>query len=171
MEVFAGQRERYGVLYPMQSFSRELVTPLEEVHVFVEGNSAESLADIRELAGLLSRHVSVADSEQRRRLHLAAVFACNFANHMWTLSAEVLAEHGLPQEAMLPLIRTTVDKLSHLTPAASQTGPAMRHDEQVIAAHLAMLDGDKREIYQLVTHSIEERNPINNEPKRKTEKG
>jgi predicted short-subunit dehydrogenase-like oxidoreductase (DUF2520 family) len=73
---------------------------------------------------------------------------------MWTLASEVLDDAGLSFDAMLPLIRTTVDKLDHLAPAQSQTGPAVRHDRQVIERHLAMLDGDKRELYRLLTDSI-----------------
>ena len=79
---------------------------------------------------------------------------------MWTLASEVLDEGGLSFAAMLPLIRTTVDKLERLSPARSQTGPAIRHDQQVVDRHLAMLDGDKRDIYQMITQSIINRNPL-----------
>jgi len=161
MQLFEGHRQCYGVLYPMQSFSRQLVTPLDDVHLFVEGNSAETLARVENFAHLLSKHVVAASSEQRRQLHVAAVFSCNFANHLWTLASEVLADAHLPFDAMMPLIRTTVAKLDHLSPAASQTGPAVRHDQRVIDAHLAMLQGDKRDIYDLMTRSIMERNPMN----------
>ncbi|MBR4829638.1 MAG: DUF2520 domain-containing protein [Muribaculaceae bacterium] len=158
IDLFDGHRTRYGVLYPMQSFSRQVVTPLDDVHFFIEANNEDTLADVQSLGELLSCHVVVADSEQRRQLHIAAVFSCNFANHMWTLADELLSASGLSFEAMKPLIRTTVDKLEQLSPAQSQTGPAMRHDSQVIAAHMAMLDGDKRDIYDLLTKSIMNRN-------------
>jgi predicted short-subunit dehydrogenase-like oxidoreductase (DUF2520 family) len=79
---------------------------------------------------------------------------------MWTLAAEVLSEAGLPFDAMRPLIRTTVEKLDRLSPAQSQTGPAIRHDKKVVANHLAMLDGDKRKIYDMITQSIMNRNPL-----------
>jgi predicted short-subunit dehydrogenase-like oxidoreductase (DUF2520 family) len=160
VSLFEGHRSRYGVLYPMQSFSRQMVVPLDEVHFFIEANDAEVLADVRRLGELISHHVTDADSEQRRRLHVAAVFSCNFANHLWTLADEVLTDAGLSFDAMKPLIRTTVEKLDLLTPAQSQTGPAMRHDTQVIASHMAMLDGDKRDIYDLLTQSIMNRNPL-----------
>ncbi|MBQ6167965.1 MAG: DUF2520 domain-containing protein [Muribaculaceae bacterium] len=154
MDLFAGHRKRYGVLYPMQSFSRQVVTPLDEVHFFIEAPDEATLADVRLLGEQLSCNVNEANSDQRRQLHVAAVFSCNFANHLWTLADEVLADAGLPFDAMKPLIRTTVEKLDRLTPAQSQTGPAVRHDTQVIDAHLAMLDGDKRDIYRLLTDSI-----------------
>lgn len=159
IDLFAGQRSRYGVLWPMQSFSREMVVPLDDVHFFAEANSDSSLADLMALGHLLSRHVIEADSDKRRQLHVASVFSCNFANHMWTLASEVLDDVGLPFDAMLPLIRTTVEKLDRLSPAQSQTGPAIRHDIKVIDNHLSMLDGDKRELYRSISQSIMNRNP------------
>jgi len=161
IDLFEGHRSRYGVMWPMQSFSREMVTPLDGVHLFVEATDEATLDDMMALARLLSRHVTAADSGQRRWLHIASVFSCNFANHMWTLADEVLTAQGLPFEAMLPLIRTTVDKLEHLKPAQSQTGPAVRHDLQVIDSHLSMLDGDKRELYHMLSQSIMNHNPLN----------
>lgn len=160
IDLFKGRRARCGVMWPMQSFSREMVVPLDEVHFFIEANDGSALDDLRSLAQLLSCHVTEADSDQRRQLHVASVFSCNFANHMWTLASEVLADAGLSFEAMKPLIRTTVDKLDRLSPSKSQTGPAIRHDTQVIDRHLASLDGDKRDIYRLLSDSIMNRNPI-----------
>lgn len=160
IDLFKGQRSRYGVLWPMQSFSRQVVTPLDEVHFFAEACDKAALADLMDLGHLISRHVIEADSAKRRQLHVASVFSCNFANHMWTLAAEVLDDAGLPFEAMKPLIRTTVDKLDRLAPAQSQTGPAIRHDMRVIESHLSMLDGDKRDIYELISRSIMDRNPL-----------
>ena len=160
IDLFAGRRSRYGVFWPMQSFSREMVVPLDDVHFFAEANNDDALADLMALGRLLSHHVHEADSDKRLRLHVASVFSCNFANHMWTLAGEVLDEAGLPFDAMLPLIRTTVEKLDQLSPARSQTGPAVRHDTQVIDNHLSMLDGDKRELYRLLSQSIMKRNPL-----------
>ena len=160
IDLFAGHRSRYGVLWPMQSFSREVVTPLDQVHFFAEGNNPSALNDLMELGHMMSSHVVEADSDKRKRLHVASVFSCNFANHMWTLADEVLAQAGLPFDALKPLIRTTVEKLDRLSPAQSQTGPAIRHDVQVIDNHLSMLDGDKHEVYRLITQSIMNHNPI-----------
>lgn len=160
IDLFKGHRTRYGVLWPMQSFTREMVVALDDVHFFAEAGDEETLQDLMALGRLISHHVVEADSEKRRRLHVASVFSCNFANHMWALADEVLREADLPFNAMLPLIRTTVDKLDRLTPSDSQTGPAVRHDTQVIASHLSLLDGDKREIYDLLSQSIMNRNPL-----------
>ena len=160
IDLFAGHRSRYGVLWPMQSFSREMVAPLDEVHFFAEGNNEATLNDVMDLGTLLSRHVTVADSDRRRWLHVAAVFSCNFANHLWSLADEVLSAQGLSFEAMIPLIRTTVDKLDRLSPTLSQTGPAVRHDSKVIDDHLLLLDGEKRDIYRLLTQSIMNHHPL-----------
>ena len=159
IDLFAGRRSRYGVLWPMQSFTREMVVSLDDVHFFVEANNEAAMNDLLELGRMLSHHVIEADSDRRRQLHVASVFSCNFANHMWTLAKEVLDEGGLPFDALKPLIRTTVDKLDKLSPAQSQTGPAIRHDKQVIDSHLAMLDGDKHDIYDQLSQSIMNRNP------------
>jgi predicted short-subunit dehydrogenase-like oxidoreductase (DUF2520 family) len=161
IDLFAGHRSRYGVLWPMQSFSREMVVPLGEVYFFAEANSEAALSDLMDLGNLLSRHVTVADSDRRCWLHIASVFSCNFANHLWTLADELLTAQNLPFEAVLPLIRTTVEKLDCLAPAQSQTGPAIRHDRQVIERHLSMLDAEKREIYRMLSESIMNRNPLN----------
>lgn len=158
IDLFKGHRTHYGVLWPMQSFTREMVVALDDVHFFAEAGDEETLQELMALGRLISHHVVEADSEKRRRLHVASVFSCNFANHMWALADEVLREADLPFNAMLPLIRTTVDKLDRLTPSDSQTGPAVRHDTQVIASHLSLLDGDKREIYDLLSQSIMNRN-------------
>ena len=154
IKVFAGQRRRYGVLYPMQSFSKSQVTNMSEVHTFIEGDSPETTQEIADFATLLSHNVHEASSHERERLHVAAVFACNFANHMFTLSNEVLDEAGLPFNAMLPLIKTTVEKLDHMTPQQSQTGPAARGDLNVIQQHLSTLTDNKRKIYDLLSRSI-----------------
>ena len=159
IDLFAGHRTHYGVLWPMQSFSREMVVPLDEVHFFAEANDEATLRDLMDLGSMLSCHVTAADSEQRRWLHVASVFSCNFANHLWTLADELLNAQGLPFDALKPLIRTTVEKLDRLSPQESQTGPAVRHDTQVIQNHLSMLDSDKRDIYRLMTDSIINRNP------------
>lgn len=154
IDVFACHRMHYGVFYPMQSFSKQITVDFSEVPFFIEGSSNEDAEAISALARSLSHRVYSADSDIRRRLHVAAVFSCNFANHMWAIADEVLAEAGLPFDVMLPLIRTTVDKLDKLSPAESQTGPAMRCDYDVISKHLSMLTGDKHEVYDTVTKSI-----------------
>ena len=113
-------------------------------------------ASIIALARSVSRHVSVMDSERRRQLHLAAVFACNFANHCYTLAADILERAGLDFSVMLPLVRETTEKLSAMHPREAQTGPAVRYDQTVIGRQSAMLADMEltRKIYELMSESI-----------------
>lgn len=154
IDVFKGKRTRYGVLYPMQSFSKSCPARMHEVHIFIEGCDSCATQEVKDLAMLLTNNVHEITSTERERLHVAAVFACNFANHMFTLSSEVLDEAGIPFDAMLPLIKTTIAKLDNLTPTQSQTGPAARGDVNVIERHLQSLSGDKHDIYRLLSQSI-----------------
>ena len=97
-----------------------------------------------------------ATSEQRKYLHIAAVFACNFANHMYALSARILEKHHIPFEVMLSLIDETAKKVHELSPAKAQTGPAIRYDENVINRHLDLLADvpDMQELYEKISKSI-----------------
>ncbi|MGN1245649.1 MAG: Rossmann-like and DUF2520 domain-containing protein [Muribaculaceae bacterium] len=154
IDVLSLHRKHCGVLYPMQSFSKQIEVDFAQVPFFVEGCNAQTAHEITALAKSLSLSVYPADSDTRRRLHIAAVFSCNFANHLWALADDVLREANLPFSVMLPLISTTVDKLQQLSPAESQTGPAVRLDHAVISKHLSMLTGDKHNIYDTLTKSI-----------------
>ena len=157
LDVLSRQRRRCGVLYPMQSFTRTLPVDWSQVPIFVEGCDAATTAQVRDLASLLSQHVQQCDSQQRMALHIAAVFSCNFTNLLWTQAHELLNHFGLDFDAMLPLIATTVGKLDQLSPRDAQTGPARRGDVKVLQKHLALLDGDKRATYQLLSQAIMQR--------------
>ena len=95
-------------------------------------------------------------SEERKYLHLAAVFACNFVNHCYSLSGEVLAAHGLPFDVMLPLIEETARKAGEMSPLEAQTGPAVRYDENVIKAQTDLLNHEPylQEVYRLLSSGI-----------------
>ena len=144
----------YGVFYPMQTFSKQRVADFTKLTVFVEGCNEAALSQLENLALLLTPNVERATSEQRKYLHIAAVFACNFANAAYCMAADVLEAHGLPFEAMLPLIDEAAAKVHTLSPAEAQTGPARRGDAAVMNSHLSMLDGRLKEIYSLVSDYI-----------------
>ena len=110
----------------------------------------------RSLARSLSRHVFRLDSEGRRRLHLAAVFASNFVNHCYALSDELLRAHDIPFRVMLPLIDEVAAKVHSMPPHEAQTGPARRHDANVMNEHIELLANDKRlqNIYKIMSESI-----------------
>lgn len=146
---------RYGVFYPMQTFSKARVVDFSTVSTFVEGcdKAVENL--IFDMAMRLGGRVYVATSEQRRYLHLAAVFACNFPNALYAMSAQLMQQHGLPFEAMLPLIDETAAKVHHLSPRDAQTGPARRGDETVMEGQKRLLDDELRTIYELLSDYIQ----------------
>lgn len=145
-----------GVIYPMQTFSKERLVDFSRVPLFVEGSDACALELARSLALSVSSNVHELSSDQRRRLHLAAVFACNFTNHCYTLSAQVLESCGLPFSVMQPLIEETAEKVRTMHPRDAQTGPAIRYDEQVIRAQSQLLADcpHLQEVYDLMSSSI-----------------
>lgn len=156
MTVFEGMARHYGVLYPMQSFSKERTVDFGAVPTFIEASDNLAGMVIRRLAESVSRRVYELSSEERRYLHLAAVFACNFANHCYALSAEVLERHGLPFDVMLPLIDETSRKVHELHPLDAQTGPAVRYDENVIGMQARLLDDDPdmKDLYLRLSQNI-----------------
>ena len=155
MSVF-GSLPSHGVIYPMQTFSKEREVDFSRIHMFIEANNDETLSLAREIAESVSNHVHELSGEERRYLHLAAVFACNFSNHCYTLAADILEHHGLPFEAMLPLIEETAAKVETMHPQEAQTGPAVRYDENVIGAQQQLLADDplKQQLYTLLSQSI-----------------
>jgi predicted short-subunit dehydrogenase-like oxidoreductase (DUF2520 family) len=141
----------------MQTFSKERKVDLAHVRFFIEGSDELSLHTAQVLASSVSSQVRELSSEARRHLHLAAVFACNFANHCFTLSSKILEAHGLSFDVMLPLIRETAEKVETIHPREAQTGPAVRGDENVMEAQKALLSNEPemQQIYDLMSKSIQ----------------
>ena len=155
MSVFEGYAQRFGVLYPLQTFSKGRNVNFDVIPIFLEANTDKNADYLMNIASALSENVRFMSSEKRRSLHLAAVFACNFTNHIYTLSYKLLENESIPADVLLPLIDETVSKIHSMPPAAAQTGPAIRYDENVINKHLAMLDDpDMQAIYRLLSQSI-----------------
>lgn len=149
--------ERRGVLYPMQTFSKNKEVDFRVIPCFVESSKEKDLALLKTLSSTISNTVYELDGENRKYLHLAAVFCCNFANHCFTLSADLLKKHGdLPFSVMLPLIDETAAKLYAMSPREAQTGPAVRWDENVMANQLQLLadESNMQKIYELMSKSI-----------------
>ena len=152
MSVFSGKCRRYGVLYPLQTFSKNRDVQFDEIPIFIEGSSPETTATLQKIGREISGQVLEATSEQRRHLHLAAVFACNFTNHLYAIAAELLEKQHLPFDTLRPLIRETAAKIESLTPIDAQTGPAIRYDRNVMQRHID--DNDEKEIYRLLSRHI-----------------
>lgn len=158
MDIFKNRVNRYGVLYPMQSFSKQREVDFRDIPFFIESNSYDDRIILHNLALTLSNSVYDISSEARKHLHLAAVFACNFANHCYELSNEVLDKYDIPFSVMLPLIDETAKKVHAVSPRSAQTGPAIRYDENVIDMQRTLLEDNKRlqQIYDMMSRSIHE---------------
>lgn len=158
MSIWEGLADRYGVLYPMQTFSKEREVDFHQVSFFIEARKASDTRLLKELASALSPKVYEATSEQRKYLHIGAVFACNFTNHMYAVCEELLGLHNLPFTAMLPLIDETARKVHELSPRLAQTGPASRQDQNILESHRQLLETeapDLTEIYRLLSEHIQ----------------
>ncbi|HPR33384.1 MAG TPA: DUF2520 domain-containing protein [Prolixibacteraceae bacterium] len=156
MSELAKYSQNYGVFYPLQTFSKYRDVNFSRIPFCIEGNTPENEQDLMELARVLSKDVRVITSEQRKQLHLAAVFASNFVNHMYSIASELVAEKGLPFDILNPLISETASKVKSMTPRAAQTGPAMRKDQNIIQEHLNMLSGKPRmkKLYSSISDHI-----------------
>lgn len=156
MDTLKGKGENYGVFYPLQTFTKGVSLNYREIPVFIEGNSETSIEKLKELATLFSDDVRKADSDTRRKLHLASVFAGNFTNALACVAVRLLEETDIDFSALKPLMRQTVAKLDSLTPLDAQTGPAQRGDLKVIQSHLNMLEKypELQEIYRNFSHII-----------------
>lgn len=155
MRIFAPYIANYGVIYPLQTFSKKRTVNFADIPLFIEANNNETRETIQSLATALSPKVYYMEGEKRQYLHLSAVFACNFANHMYTLAADILENEGIPYDVLKPLIEETAEKVKEMSPRNAQTGPAVRFDKQVMKKHLDLLkDEEKKHIYRLLSESI-----------------
>ena len=144
-----------GVFYPLQSFTKGISVNMAEVPIFIESNSESFGKSLFKLASLLSNNVKYANSDVRSKLHLAAVWVNNFTNHINYIAKEYLDNQELDFEDLKPLLKETVRKIESNSPFEVQTGPARRGDTKTIEKHLKMLNEKEKEIYQLLTESIQ----------------
>jgi predicted short-subunit dehydrogenase-like oxidoreductase (DUF2520 family) len=156
MNIFEGHARRYGVFYPMQTFTKNRRIQLDGTPIFLEVSQPEDMKMLKKVAIALSGNAQEINSDKRKHIHLAAVFACNFTNHMYTLAAKLLEQQGISYEVLLPLIAETARKINDLPPREAQTGPAVRFEMEVINKQLQMLNGEPamQTIYKLLSQSI-----------------
>jgi predicted short-subunit dehydrogenase-like oxidoreductase (DUF2520 family) len=149
-------KNRKGVFYPLQTFSKDKEIDFTSIPLCLEAENDEDFKMLENLAQLISENVFAISSEQRKSLHVAAVFVCNFVNHMYTIGNQICKEHNVPFEILQPLIIETVHKITSLKPEEAQTGPALRNDTKTINKHLEFLqDSNYQELYKLLTQSIQ----------------
>lgn len=154
MEVLSSVSPRYGVFYPLQTFSKDVAVDISNVPLFVESSDESVEKDIFNFAAPTFKRVYHADSNTRRMMHIAAVFGCNFVNYLWTLASDILSRENLPLDVLKPLLEETLKKAFVVGPENGQTGPAVRGDRKIINNHLSLLDGQEHEIYNLLSESI-----------------
>lgn len=148
-----------GVFYPLQTFTKQKKVDFKNIPVFIESNIEETEEALMLIAKAISNQVRKIGSEERQALHVAAVFASNFTNHMLAISKGIMQQNSLDYEWLKPLILETIQKSLNLDPESAQTGPAKRGDLEILDKHLEFLKEDKvvAEIYKIVSQHIVDR--------------
>jgi predicted short-subunit dehydrogenase-like oxidoreductase (DUF2520 family) len=146
---------RKGVFYPLQTFTKDQTVDFLNIPICLEVSKKSDIELLEKIASLLSNNVYHIDSEQRKRIHVAAVFVNNFVNHMYTIAYDICKEHNIPFDILQPLIQETALKIQQITPKEAQTGPAKRKDVQTLEKHLLLLQQQQQEIYTKLTQSIQ----------------
>jgi predicted short-subunit dehydrogenase-like oxidoreductase (DUF2520 family) len=156
MDVLGNCSENFGVLYPLQTFTKTREIDFSTVPLCIEANSKDNLELLEHFAKELSHKVVEADSEKRKILHLAAVFANNFPNFMYTVADQILSDNNLDFDLLRPLILETALKAQELKPEEAQTGPARRGDDKILMDHARLLKeySEYRRIYKMLSDGI-----------------
>ena len=147
---------RKGVFYPLQTFTKHKEVDFKTIPICLESENATDFQLLEKVAKIISDKVFAINSEQRKALHVAAVFVNNFANHLYQIGSEICQENQVPFEILKPLITETAQKIMELSPEEAQTGPAKRNDNTTIRTHEAFLSNENHlKIYKTLTQSIQ----------------
>ena len=147
---------RKASFYPLQTFSKTKNLDYSKIPFFIEAENQIDEKSLFELASLISDNVETSDYEKRKYIHLTAVFACNFVNHLFARAKEIADSQDLDFNYFIPLIDETVEKIHHLEPKSAQTGPAVRGDERVLKLHEVLITNEEhRKIYNTMNESIQ----------------
>ncbi len=148
--------QAYGVFYPLQTFSKQKALDLSSTPMCLEASSPEVMIVLEQAAKTISSASYPVDSNHRKILHLAAVFACNFSNHLYQMGYSILQQHGLDFALLKPLIMETAFKVQEALPYEVQTGPAIRNDIATMEKHSDLLKDrpELQEIYKTLSNSI-----------------
>ncbi|MAD98508.1 MAG: hypothetical protein CMB99_14380 [Flavobacteriaceae bacterium] len=144
-----------GVFYPLQSFSKNRKVDFKNIPICIEASNEEDYNLLEKVGKLVSSKVNRITSKQRKTIHVAAVFANNFSNHMFGIAKEICDGDDIPFDILHPLIQETVEKIKEMDPKKAQTGPAIRKDQETIKKHLFLLPEKYQEIYKSITESIQ----------------
>ncbi|MCX2679321.1 DUF2520 domain-containing protein [Galbibacter sp. EGI 63066] len=149
------EKNRRGVFYPLQTFSKEKPVDFSEIPICLEAENQKDLNTLKTLANALSDKVYEMNSHQRKTLHIAAVFVNNFVNHLYYIGNDLCEKDKIPFEILHPLIKETSEKLMKVNPKEAQTGPAIRNDIKTINSHLDQIENNAyKDIYKILTASI-----------------
>jgi len=152
-EILIGQY-RKSSFYPLQTFSKTKNLDYKKIPFFIETENEEDQRILTDLASKISDNVMESTHEKRKYIHLTAVFACNFVNHLFARAKEISDAQEIPFDYFLPLINETVQKISEIEPKSAQTGPAVRNDKRILELHEQLLKDESLEIYKTMNHSI-----------------
>ncbi|MGZ5273220.1 MAG: Rossmann-like and DUF2520 domain-containing protein [Kaistella sp.] len=153
-EILQG-KYRKASFYPLQTFSKSKELNYSEIPFFIEAENNDDLAILKNLVSEISENVMISDYEKRKYIHLTAVFACNFVNHLFARAKEISDAQNIPFNYFLPLIDETVQKIHEIDPKSAQTGPAVRNDERVLKLHEDLITNEEhRKIYKTMNDSI-----------------
>ena len=148
-------KHRKGVFYMLQTFSKDKEIDFSEVPFCLEAENEKDYQLLETLAKLIGKKTFSINSEQRKTLHVAAVFVNNFTNHLYKIGNDICNKNNVPFEILQPLIKETASKIVELSPEKAQTGPAVRNDKKTIKNHLNLLDKNQQKIYKTLTKSIQ----------------
>jgi predicted short-subunit dehydrogenase-like oxidoreductase (DUF2520 family) len=156
LNIFQEYSKNYGVLYPVQTFSKTRRMDMSDVPFCIEASNPDAALVLENLISEISKNIIYMDSEKRKFLHLAAVFACNFPNHMYHLAKKILWLKDLSFDLLKPLILETAGKILETDPKDAQTGPAVRGDQKILEEHLHLLKNlpEIQKMYTFVSNSI-----------------
>ncbi|WP_288244662.1 DUF2520 domain-containing protein [uncultured Chryseobacterium sp.] len=152
-EILAGDY-RKASFYPLQTFSKSKALDYSKIPFFVEAENENDLQTLFTIASKISENVMESTHEKRKYIHLTAVFACNFVNHLFARAKEISDLQEIPFDYFLPLIDETVQKIHEIDPKSAQTGPAVRNDRRILELHQQLLQEESLEIYKTMNHSI-----------------
>jgi predicted short-subunit dehydrogenase-like oxidoreductase (DUF2520 family) len=145
-----------GVFYMLQTFSKDKEIDFSKVPFCLEAENKADYLLLEKLAQTIGIKIYSINSEQRKALHVAAVFVNNFTNHLYKIGNDICEENKVPFEILYPLIDETAQKIKMLSPQKAQTGPAIRNDKKTIKNHLDLLNNEQKKIYKMITKSIKE---------------
>lgn len=156
VEILEEAGLRAGVFYPLQTFSKSIRPDFANIPLCIEAKTENHRQALLELASVLSHDVRFIDSQQRETIHIAAVFACNFTNHLFSIAEDILESKEISFDIMYPLIQETIRKAMQQKPSLVQTGPAVRKDDKIIQKHLDQLSSlpGYRNLYNFISQSI-----------------